>query len=114
MIKVFENRNTSLTGFLILLSILFWFSCTELGNITIEKKNSVTQDYCESVKITKAETGKTFACTLLKLKAHKSLCPNLINELITNCVPIYKPDISHFQTPIVTTSLYLYNRSFLI
>ncbi|MDF1613118.1 hypothetical protein [Stygiobacter electus] len=93
---------------------LFWFSYSELGQFAFEKEHPATQDYCEIVKVTKAETGKIALNNLFNLKVDKSIFLPYIDETRKQNTSFTKLDIEHLHSPQKTTEIYLYNRAFLI
>lgn len=114
MIKHLSKYRSLVAATFVLAPLLFWFAYSEIGQFTVEKEHPATQDYCEIVKVTKAETGKTSVNDLLKLKVDKSICLPYIDETRIQNTSFTKLDIEHFRSPQKTTKIYLFNRSFLI
>ncbi len=114
MIKHLIKYRSLVAAVFMLMPLLFWFSYSELWQLVGENENTTAQDYCEIVKVTKAETSKVALSDLLKLKVEKSICMHCIDETSIHCTSYYQLDIEHFQSPHKTTLLYLYNRTFLI
>lgn len=115
MIKLLSKYSSLVAAVFVLAPLLFWFAYSEIGQFTVEKEHPATQDYCESVKVIKAEIGKTSVNDLLKLKENKSICLHCINEVNKLFTSFNKSEIGHFHTPQTTTNkVYLYNRAFLI
>lgn len=121
MITHLIKYRISLATILVLAPLFFWFAYSEIGQFTIEKEHPTTQDYCEIVKVTKAETGKTSVSDLFKLKVvqrtpfgEKSFSLHCIYEASKHCTSYYQLDIEHFHSPQKTTEIYLFNRAFLI
>ena len=121
MTKHLIKYRSLVAAIFVLMPFLFWFSYSELGQFTFEKEHPATQDYCEIVKVTKAETGKTSVSDLFKLKVvqrtpfgEKSFSLHCIYEASKHCTLYYQLDIEHFHSPQKTTEIYLFNRAFLI
>lgn len=121
MIKHLIKYRSLVAAVFMLTPLLFWFSYSELGQFVGEKENAAAQDYCEIVKVTKAETGKVAVSDLLKLRVvrrtpfgNNSICLPCIDETSIYRTSYYQLDIEHFHSPQKTTPLYLYNRTFLI
>ncbi len=115
MIKHLSKYRSLVAATFILAPLLFWFAYSEIGQFTVEKEHPATQDYCEIVKVTKAETGKSAVSDLFKLKVDKLICLHCINEANKFYISFNKSELEHFHTPKTTTNkVYLYNRAFLI
>lgn len=114
MIKLLYKYRSLVTAIFVLAPLLFWFAFSEIGQFSVEKEHPASQDYCEIVKATKAETGKTAASDLFKLKVDKSICLHCIYESSKIYISFNKSELEHFYTPQKTTDIYLYNRAFLI
>jgi hypothetical protein len=113
MIKLLKKYRSLIVAIFVLAPLLFWFSYSELGQLVGEKEIP-TQDYCEIIKITKAETGKVSISDLFKLKVDKSISLPYVDETYIQITSFTKLDIEHFRSPQKTTEIYLFNRSFLI
>ena len=114
MIKHLIKYRSLVATIFVLVPFLFWFSCSEFGQFTFEKEHPATQDYCEIVKVTKAETGKAAVGDLFKLKVEKSFSPHFIDEIDTHLASLNKLSIENLYSPQKTTLLYLYNKTLLI
>ena len=114
MIKHLIKYRSFVAAIFVLMPFLFWFSYSELGQFAFEKEHPATQDYCEIVKVTKAETGKAAVGDLFKLKVEKSFSPHFIDEINIHFTSLNKLSIENLYSPQKTTKLYLYNRTFLI
>ena len=114
MIKHLIKYRSLVATIFVLVPFLFWFSCSEFGQFTFEKEHPATQDYCEIVKVTKAETGKAAVGDLFKLKVEKSFSPHFIDEIDTHLASLNKLSIENLYSPQKTTEIYLFNRTFLI
>lgn len=114
MIKHLIKYRALIAAIFVLAPLIFWFSYSELGQLVGEKGNAAAQDYCEIVKVTKAETGKIALNNLVNLKVDKSICLPYIDETRIQNTSFTKLDIEHFRSPQKTTEIYLFNRSFLI
>lgn len=116
MIKhLIKYRALSVT-ILVLTPLLFWFVCSEIGQFTIADADGIpaSQDYCELVKVTKAESGKAVVDTLVKLKVEKSFFPPCIDEKSIQSTSYSQLETEHFHSPQKTNKIYLFNNSFLI
>lgn len=107
------SKYRSLVAAVFLAPLLFWFSYSELGQIVGETENS-TQDYCETVKVIKTETGKVALSDLFKLKVEKSVCKHCIDDINAYIISYNSSDGEQFHSPQKTTQIYLFNRTFLI
>lgn len=113
MIKYLTKYRSSLAAILVLAPLLLWFFYSEIGQYTIEKENP-TQDYCEVVKVSKAETGKISLSDLFRLKVDKSICLHCIDETGAHIISYNNSDVEQFHSPQNSTQIYLFNEAFLI
>ncbi|MFA7421886.1 MAG: hypothetical protein WCZ90_19545 [Melioribacteraceae bacterium] len=114
MTKHLVKYRSLVAAIFMLAPLLFWFSYSELGQLFGEKENAAAQDYCETVKVTKTETGKIDLSDSFKLKVDKSIYLPCIDETNKYYTSHYQSNIEHFHSPQQTTEVYLYNRVFLI
>ena len=114
MIKHLVKYRSLVAAVFMLMPLLFWFSYSELWQLSGENKNTTAQDYCEIVIVTKVEAGSTAASHLVKLEVEKTFCPNSFGEINLNGISFENRVITHLKTPQRTTQIYLYNRTFLI
>lgn len=114
MIKHLIKYRALSVAILVLAPLLFWFLYSELGQYTIEKEHPTAQDYCEIVKVTKAESGKVAVSTLVKLKVEKSFFLPCIDEKIKHSTSYNQLNVEHFYTPRKISKIYLFNNTFLI
>lgn len=113
MIKRLSKYRSLVAAVFVIAPLLIWFSYSELGQIVGEKGNP-TQDYCEIVKVTKAETSKISLSDLFKLKVEKAICILCIDEISAHITSYNNSDVEQFHSPQKTTQIYLYNQTFLI
>lgn len=114
MIKYLIKYRGLSVAILVLTPLLLWFLYSELGQFTIEKEHPDTQDYCQIVNVTKAETGKVALSDLFKLKGEKSFHLNFIDKKNIHLTSYNQLDTEHFHTPQKTSKIYLFNSTFLI
>lgn len=114
MIKYLIKYRALSVAILVLTPLLLWFLYSELGQYTIENEHPVAQDYCEIVKVTKAEFGKVAVNTLVKLKGDKSFFPPCIDGKSIHSTSYNQLNVEHFHTPRKTSKIYLFNSTFLI
>ena len=115
MTKHLVKYRSLVAAIFMLAPLLFWFAYSEIGQFTVEIEHPATQDYCEIVKVTKAETGKAAVSALFKLKVEKQICLHCIDLTNERILSYIKLDLEHFHTPQSTINkIYLYNRTFLI
>ena len=113
MIKYLSKYRLLVAAVFVLAPLLFWFSYSELGQIVGEKENP-TQDYCEVVKVSKAETGKISLSDLFRLKVDKSICLHCIDETGAHIISYNNSNVEQFHSPQNSTQIYLFNEAFLI
>lgn len=114
MIKHLIKYRALSVAILVLAPLLAWFLYSEIGQFTIEKEHPATQDYCQIVNLTKAETGKVALSDIFKLKVEKSFFYSNINAASISPTSYIQLDIEYFQAPRKTSKIYLFNSTFLI
>lgn len=114
MIKQLIKYRAFSVTILVLVPLLFWFLYSELGQYTIEKEHPVAQDYCEIVKILKAENGKAAVSDFFKLKVQNSFCLHCIDEKNILSTTYNKLETEYFYSPQKTNKIYISNSTFLI
>ncbi|GJQ61139.1 MAG: hypothetical protein SCALA702_01920 [Melioribacteraceae bacterium] len=114
MIKYLLKYRTLSVTILVLTPLLLWFVYSELGQFTIADEIPASQDYCETVKVIKTETGKDALSDLFKLKVDKSFGYDNIDEPRIHNTSYSHLEIEHFHSPQKTNKIYLFNNTFLI
>lgn len=114
MIKHLIKYRALSVAVLVLAPLLAWFLYSEIGQFTIEKEHPAAQDYCEIVKIIKAETGKVAVSDLFKLKVEKSFFPASIDGISIHHTSYNQLETKYFHSPQKTNKIFLFNSTFLI
>lgn len=115
MIKYLLKYRALFASVFVLAPLMIWFSYSELGPLVgVGETDNSAQDFCEVVMVTKAETGKTLSNNIFKLKVDNAVCMQCVDELSLGSIGLNKSVIERFYFPQKSSTIYLFNSTFLI
>lgn len=108
------NTKLKIVSALLLLGLGFVFSHSELGQCEIKENGFTQHDYCEIVKGAATQLSKVTSGDLLKFRFYAPACTHFTNEAIDQLTINIKLDFDEPHLLHQSSSLYLFNRIFLI